>query len=443
MPNNLVNATQPMNTSDMNIVSFPAAPPAPPNTSADPEFSSIALAPIPPVMGTDVDGARQFYRSSVSQIRMPPLPAASKIAQGAQAATQVIYQVNGGGSNTSASSTTGVDLQVNNVDNPVQSILNLTGPGVSYGPSKGEVSIFATIGQIENNGVAVPGEPTLNFLSPLVVTDNPTNQSSDISVSLATLYYQTVQQAGTSKAQEPKLNFLAPMTVTDDPGNTSSDVAVSVMVGDSGSGGVKGLVPAPGAGDAAAGKYLKADGTFEVPPGTGGAAYYQTIEEAGVSKPQEPNLNFLAPFVVTDNPGNSSTDISLNSSVASVDLTGQNNNIGATTIVTPGANGYYRISGWAVSTNTPSGGSIPAISILFTDADSNTAQTAVLFPAKVAVNAAGSYSFLNTAAAAFPVWSGTFYAKSGVAIQYEATSYAAGSGTALVYALHLRLEGPF
>ena len=123
----------------MNIVSFPAAPPAPPNTSADPEFSSIALAPIPPVMGTDVDGARQFYRSSVSQIRMPPLPAASKIAQGAQAATQVIYQVNGGGSNTSASSTTGVDLQVNNVDNPVQSILNLTGPGVSYGPSKGEV----------------------------------------------------------------------------------------------------------------------------------------------------------------------------------------------------------------------------------------------------------------------------------------------------------------
>ena len=400
MPNNnLANATKPMNTSNMNIVSFPAAPPAPPNTSADPEFSSIALAPIPPVMGTDVDGARQFYRSSVSQIRMPPLPAASKIAQGAQAATQVIYQVNGGGSNTSASSTTGVDLQVNNVDNPVQSILNLTGPGVSYGPSKGEVSIFATIGQIENNGVAVPGEPTLNFLSPLVVTDNPTNQSSDISVSLATLYYQTVQQAGTSKAQEPKLNFLAPMTVTDDPGNTSSDVAVSVMVGDSGSGGVKGLVPAPPAGSGAL-NYLQANGTWSEPAGTGGVT------------------------------------------IVAVDLTGQNNNIGATTIVTPGANGYYRISGWAVSTNTPSGGSIPAISILFTDADSNTVQTAVLFSAKVAVNAAGSYSFLNTATAAFPVWSGTFYAKSGVAIQYEATSYAAGSGTALVYALHLRLEGP-
>lgn len=40
---------------------------------------------------------------------------------------------------------------------------------------------------------------------------------------------------------------------------------MSVFVGDSGSGGTKGLVPAPGAGDAAAGKFLKADGTFAVP----------------------------------------------------------------------------------------------------------------------------------------------------------------------------------
>lgn len=41
------------------------------------------------------------------------------------------------------------------------------------------------------------------------------------------------------------------------------------MVGDSGSGGTKGLVPAPAAGDAAADKYLKADGTWDEPPGTG------------------------------------------------------------------------------------------------------------------------------------------------------------------------------
>jgi hypothetical protein len=46
--------------------------------------------------------------------------------------------------------------------------------------------------------------------------------------------------------------------------------ALSVVVGDSGSGGTKGLVPAPGAGDAAANKFLKADGTFAV-PATGGS----------------------------------------------------------------------------------------------------------------------------------------------------------------------------
>lgn len=41
------------------------------------------------------------------------------------------------------------------------------------------------------------------------------------------------------------------------------------MVGDSGSGGTKGAVPAPGAGDAAASKFLKADGTWAVPAGSG------------------------------------------------------------------------------------------------------------------------------------------------------------------------------
>lgn len=43
-----------------------------------------------------------------------------------------------------------------------------------------------------------------------------------------------------------------------------------VCVGDSGSGGVIGMVPAPAAGDASAGKFLKADCTWAVPAGGGG-----------------------------------------------------------------------------------------------------------------------------------------------------------------------------
>ena len=42
--------------------------------------------------------------------------------------------------------------------------------------------------------------------------------------------------------------------------------ALPAFVGDSGSGGVQGVVPAPATGDAAAGKFLKADGTWTAPP---------------------------------------------------------------------------------------------------------------------------------------------------------------------------------
>lgn len=42
---------------------------------------------------------------------------------------------------------------------------------------------------------------------------------------------------------------------------------IQTVVGDSGSGGTKGAVPAPSAGDAASGKFLKADGSWAVPAG--------------------------------------------------------------------------------------------------------------------------------------------------------------------------------
>jgi len=52
-----------------------------------------------------------------------------------------------------------------------------------------------------------------------------------------------------------------------------------LMVGDSGSGGKKGAAPAPASGDAAAGKFLKADATWTVPSGTGAPtdAKYVTV----------------------------------------------------------------------------------------------------------------------------------------------------------------------
>lgn len=50
--------------------------------------------------------------------------------------------------------------------------------------------------------------------------------------------------------------------LTGDVTTSGCAATVATLVGDSGSGGTKGLVPAPGSGDAAANKYLKADGTW-------------------------------------------------------------------------------------------------------------------------------------------------------------------------------------
>lgn len=51
---------------------------------------------------------------------------------------------------------------------------------------------------------------------------------------------------------------------------TQATAMLNVMAGDSGTGGTKGLVPAPGAGDFVAGKFLDAGGGYSVPPGSGG-----------------------------------------------------------------------------------------------------------------------------------------------------------------------------
>jgi len=72
---------------------------------------------------------------------------------------------------------------------------------------------------------------------------------------------------------------------TGDPTDLSATQATAIldnMVGDSGAGGTKGLVPAPGAGDFAAGKFLNAGGTFTAPSATLSTQSYE-ISNIGVS----------------------------------------------------------------------------------------------------------------------------------------------------------------
>lgn len=128
---------------------------------------------------------------------------------------------------------------------------------------------------VAEGGARFPQRNILNFINANVVDDSGAG-STDV-----TLEYQTVQQAGVAVTQRPILNFLTPITVVDDSGNNSSDVSVPVFVGDSGSGGVMGLVPAPPAGSAAASEFLSAGGTWQKV--TASVAVSMYVNSVGVS----------------------------------------------------------------------------------------------------------------------------------------------------------------
>ena len=113
------------------------------------------------------------------------------------------------------------------------------------------------------------------------------------------------------------------VTITDDTGNNEVDIDVneanlSVMVGDTGSGGVKGQVPAPATGDAT--KVLYGDGTWQTPPGAAGgeANTASNVGTGGVGVFKQKvaqDLQFKniaaasAKVTVTNNVGNNTVDV--------------------------------------------------------------------------------------------------------------------------------------
>lgn len=93
-----------------------------------------------------------------------------------------------------------------------------------------------------------------------------------------TIANDAVSNAKLANMAEATIKGRASGAGTGDPTDLSATQATAILnafVGDSGSGGTKGLVPAPAAGDAAAGKYLDADGTWTVPAGGGGGSTLQ------------------------------------------------------------------------------------------------------------------------------------------------------------------------
>lgn len=136
----LAEATAPRDTSNLEPLAAPplfSSAPPPPNTGV-PKNNPRVIGDLPLVFGTTPDFQRNFYRSGTSQTRIPPLPTQASAAIGAATRSQIIVQQQSGGGQ--------VDLQVNGVDNPDQTKLNLTGTAVAYGPGPGQVAITAGSG---------------------------------------------------------------------------------------------------------------------------------------------------------------------------------------------------------------------------------------------------------------------------------------------------------
>jgi len=134
----IAEATAPRDTSSLEPVAAPLPPTRPPLPARAnlPGANPLVLGNLPTIFGSSPDFQRNFYRPGTSQTRIPPLPPQANVAVGAATRSQIIVQ----------QASPAIDLQVNGVDNPDQTKLNLTGTAVVYGPGPGQVAITAGSG---------------------------------------------------------------------------------------------------------------------------------------------------------------------------------------------------------------------------------------------------------------------------------------------------------
>lgn len=128
----------------------------------------------------------------------------------------------------------------------------------------------------------------------------------------ATIPNDTVTNAKAANMAQSTIKGRAVAAGTGDPTDLTATQATAIldnMGGDAGAGGLKGLVPAQAAGDAAALKFLKADGTWAVPAGTV-LLTFSTIQTPAGTSPVADGATDTLTLASTDLDitGNSGTD---------------------------------------------------------------------------------------------------------------------------------------
>ena len=145
----------------------------------------------------------------------------------------------------------------------------------------------------------------------------------------------------------------------------------------------------------------------------------------------------------TDGSGNISGYVPTSSSIAFSDLESSlsaNYNAGsAKTIFTPSADTALRITVTEFSTNAPTGATLPSLTLGWMDAG-GTAKTLALLSSTGSVSAAGVYATNYAATTASGGIQALIYTNNSTVVTVTSASYAAGSGTALTYALAITAE---
>ncbi len=156
---------------------------------------------------------------------------------------------------------------------PVSSGISGLGAGIAtWLATPSSANLAAALTDETGSGAAVfAASPTL--VSPDLGTPSAITLSNATGLPTAGLDGNAVTNAKLAQMAQATVKGRAAGAGTGDPVDLTPAQATAILancVGDAGSGGTKGLVPPPGAGDAAVGRYLKADCTWAVPAGGGG-----------------------------------------------------------------------------------------------------------------------------------------------------------------------------
>lgn len=145
------------------------------------------------------------------------------------------------------------DLTANIVSDSITNAMINSSAAIVYS----KLSLTGAIVNADINASAAIAYSKLNLTGAIV--------NADISASAAIANSKLAQMATLTIKGNNTGGSATPLDLT----ATQVTAMLNDFVGDSGSGGTKGLVPAPAAGDAAADKFLKADGSWTTPAGSG------------------------------------------------------------------------------------------------------------------------------------------------------------------------------